>query len=205
MSNTRITLLAAACGLALLAGCSGQPAEQAPANGGQNVAASNQADTQAGSEPQQTATATETVDADDSGAAAVGIDPANPPTPIATVTAPYSGEERITSVTADLLELRHSDKLLYASFRITNKGDYTGTKYVHQILQGALPFRPKLIDTTNLKEYRSVSPATSGATTKALANQPMYIYAAWAYPQGAKTVDIQVSDDLPMMTGVPVP
>lgn len=199
----RTAVFAAACGLALLAGCSGQPAQQEPAASGQNVASSPAEGAQ--TEQQPGSSTAETVDANDSGASAVGVDPANPPTPIATVTAPYAGDERITSISADLLEVRRSDKLLYGSFRITNKGDFTGTKYLHQMLNGALPFKPTLIDTTNLKEYQSVSPATSGATVKAVANQPLFVHAAWAYPEGAKTVDIRVSDDLPIMTGVPVP
>lgn len=206
MSATRTTVIAAIGGLALLAGCTAQPAQQAPANEGQNLAASTPAEgggEQATGAGEQTAPAP-SVSTPDSGAAAVGVDPANPPAPIATVTAPYSGEERIESVTVDLLELRRSDKVLYGSFRVTNKGDYTGTKHLHQIT-GNVFWAPTLLDTTNLKQYEAIRQASSNANGKALANQPLYVHAAWAYPEGAKSVDIQVNDELPVMTGVAVP
>ncbi|MDO5696546.1 MAG: hypothetical protein Q4G51_01095 [Dermatophilus congolensis] len=192
MSNTRVTVVAALAGAALLAGCSGQAAQQAPANDAQN--ATPAAQTQPGSGES----------APDSGAAAVGVDPANPPTPIKTVTAPYSGEERITSITVDLLELKRSDKVLYGSFRVTNKGDYTGTKVLHQIT-GNVYWQPSLLDTTNLKEYEAIRQITSAANGRALANQPVYVHAGWAYPEGTTTVDIKINDELPIMQGVAVP
>lgn len=144
-------------------------------------------------------------DNDDSGAAAVGIDPANQPKPIASVSGTTARVEGIKSLTVELLELRRRDKVLYGSFRVTANGDYEGAKQLYELFGVGLHWLPGLIDTSNLKMYEAISETTSSMLVELRSNQPAYIHSAWAYPEGAKSVDIEITSGLPIMHGVTVP
>lgn len=143
-------------------------------------------------------------DPDAQGATAVGIDLSNQPAAIASVTVPYSGDERIENVKVDLIELRHRDKLMYGIFRVTAQGDYAETLSLYSIL-GDTSWEPSVLDMKNLKEYRPLSELTTGQFSEAAAGQPIYVHAGWAYPEGAETVDIRISGGFPLLEGVPVP
>lgn len=146
-----------------------------------------------------------TADPEKQGATAVGIDLTKPPAAIAMVKAPYSGKERITDVTVELIELRKRDALLYGIFRVTNTGDFTGEMTLYTVMGSG--FEPSLVDTKNLKEYRPIAELSSRGLNRpeAKANQPMYVHTAWGYPEGVETIDIRVHESFPLMEGIPVP
>ncbi|MFV0406995.1 MAG: hypothetical protein ACK5LN_09275 [Propioniciclava sp.] len=165
---------------------------------------------QTGSAPAQTANAPAPTTAADGttsnpvGGEDVDID-LNDETPaIASVSAAYSGEERLDTVSVDLVRLERRDKLLYGVFRLTTTGTSSEELSLHEILGAS--WAPSLIDATGLREYQSIQEiASNSSTTEAMVDQPMYIHAGWAYPEGATTVDILLSEGLPPLTGITVP
>lgn len=136
------------------------------------------------------------------GAESVGIDPANPPAAIATAEAPIQ-QRGLDSVKVELVSLTKRDKLLYGVFRITPQGDWEGD---YDLYDMGFNWAPSLIDPAGLKKYLAVALLTTSTVgPQVKPGQSMYIYSAWAYPDGVAQVDIQSLDEVPIMEGVAVP
>lgn len=180
------TLGGAALAVMLLAGCTGSGDDADATTSG------------AASTASPSSTAGTTAD----GAKASGIDPANPPKPLGSVTVPTPAEG-VESTLVELLELRRRDTVLVATFRVTPKPASSGTGDVTlaQAVGGA--FAPQLLDLGNLKRYRYVEALRSDQrAVESVDGSPMYAFAAYAIPQGTSTVDVRVSDIAPLVEKV---
>lgn len=132
-----------------------------------------------------------------------GFDPANPPKPLGAVTIPVN-DNSVSEARAELLQLRFKDNLLFGYFRLTPTT--TGSEPVDAVAALGEFWTPRLIDTTGLKAYDSVLDLRASQWgTKTTNGQPMYLWAAWPAPSGAKAVDLQVSTIAPRIEAVELP
>ncbi|WP_404430793.1 hypothetical protein LG299_12715 [Microbacterium lacus] len=148
------------------------------------------------------------VDPDASGATDAGIDLDNPPEAIAAVEVPIQADLYDRNVESSLLEvvkMRHVEDALVITFRVTITGEGAGVEPLR--LWDALggQFSPALIDYKNLVRYDDVHDLSTSTEIRALAGQPLYAVATFAYPEDADEVDVIVNPDLPAIAAVPVP
>lgn len=143
-------------------------------------------------------------DPQENGAAAAGIDQTKVPEPLGAVTIPLSGGE-VESSRAELLELKVKGKLLLGTFRVTPQGG-SATEPVDAVDALGEFWTPELRDLEGLKRYTAFTELRSNQWgVKAAPGKPMYLWAAWPVPQGARTVDVQVSTLAPTIEDVPLP
>lgn len=205
MRPTRL-LAAAVLGALALTGCSGdgdEPDTKAT-SGVSATAASTAAPTGgAGAGPDAEAQALE--------AAKAGIDPANPPKPIAssTTAAVVDGDPKAT-MKIDLLGLKRQGKTVLASYGFTVNaaaGASDDPQWIYDYL-GNQGWNPALIDSTNLTLHRVVTAAkrplqTAYQGVKFRPGQTLYAYAVFAAPpEGVTTMDAVLSDSVPAVPGV---
>jgi hypothetical protein len=148
------------------------------------------------------------VDSDASGATDAGIDVDNPPEAIAAVEVPIQADLYDRNVESSLLEvvkMRHVEDALVVTFRVTITGENASVEPLR--LWDALGghFNPALIDYKNLVRYDDVHDLSTNTEIRALAGEPLYAVATFAYPEDADEVDIIVNPDLPAIAAVPIP
>lgn len=143
-----------------------------------------------------------------------GVDPANPPEPIASTTMPAAAASvpvaRPTTMRVDLISLRRQDDLLVLTVGFTPEGDgnasssyfgWTGNTY-----------SPSLIDTENLKKHSvvdsddgSLVTGTGAASTQIGSGQTLYTYAVFAAPpEGVTTMTVSTGQGAMPFTDVKI-
>lgn len=177
-------------GTLALTGCSSD-SENGDTGGSSQGTSSNPADTKDDA----------AVEGKDNGAKDAGIDPANPPKAIATLTLPdVTGEGVVTQSKVELVRWQKRGKVLQAVFAITP----TGTKEKTTAF-GAVNWGPTLVDLQNLKQYSAITQLTSGYLTDLVMNETNYLYAGFAIPENTDTIDIGVNSSSLRMEGVKLP
>lgn len=112
------------------------------------------------------------------------------------------------TIKVDVLRLERKDKLLVMTAAVTPTNSLTGPTNLFRLL-GDHSWRPRLIDSVNLKEY---SPVTgNGALTSestnvsAASGQPMFVYAVFAAPPAdVTTIGVLFADAVPTLSDVPI-
>ena len=207
LTSPRLAPLAAAAlaGSVLLSGCSGgdsaAPAKAAPVG---STASPSSSSSSSSSDPNAADRAAE--------ASKAGIDPANPPKPIASATAAavVEGDPKAT-MRLDLLGLKRTGKTVLATFAftVTSPGGSTRPQWIYDYL-GDTGWHPQLVDTTNLKLHRVVKAggrpvATDYQGAKFAPGQTLYAYAVFAAPPSdVTTMDVIPSDNVPALPDVPL-
>ncbi|WP_068253177.1 hypothetical protein [Janibacter corallicola] len=157
--------------------------------------------------------------ADDSGSSELdeaaeqaGIDPEDPPEPVASTSVTANGAKQPTKMTFDLFGLERRGDLLVLTAAVTPD---KGAKGKAQTYYGWMNTRwsPQLVDTKNLKVHDVVTTDdgpevmtdTAPLTTPFGAGQTFYMYAVFAAPpKDVKTVTVKVVDGAPAVTGVTI-
>jgi hypothetical protein len=109
----------------------------------------------------------------------------------------------------DVLALKRKDKLLILTAAVTPKNSLAEPQSLFRVL-GNHSWFPKLIDTTNLKQYAVVRSggsrlATSDLGVEAASGQPMFVYAVFAAPPADVTsINVLFADGIPALTDVPI-
>lgn len=212
----RLTAAVAAAGLTL-AGCSGsddQPAES-PATGVADESTTTN-DEGAADEATEGSSGDPTEQRAD-GSAEAGVDPANPPEPIATVEMPARGGGNTeATVKVDLLDLRREDKLLVMTVGFTPEQE-EGEGEPQNLFQwlGSKSWSPQVVDSTNLTIHDVVAAEGSvggqgEVKTAVVGNrfapgQTQYGVAVFAAPPAGATLSIKVTDGAPPINGVKAP
>ncbi len=142
-----------------------------------------------------------------------GIDPQNPPEPIASATVPAvsPGEsDPKATLTVDLLGLKRQDDLVVATFAFTPSSTDDEADWLYAWL-GGQGWSPYLVDTKNLtrhdvvKSKDGVSFASDYQGSKFSSGQTWYAFAAFAAPPtDVTTVDVAAVDGAPAFTEVPI-
>ena len=198
---------AAVAGTLALAACSGgddTDATKAPAAGSSATPSTSSGSPDA-SDPNAEDQAAE--------AAKAGIDPANPPKPIASTTtaAVVEGDPKAT-MKVDLLGLKRQGKTVLASYAFTvtaADGASDKPQWIYDYL-GDTGWHPSLIDSTSLKVHRVVKAGgkelqTAYQGAKFRPGQTLYGYAVFAAPpEGVTTMDAVLGDNVPAVPGVPL-
>lgn len=204
-TSTRTLLAAAVASSLLLVGCSGGGPQQAstpPAGGTSSAPGATAA---ASADPSAEAAAAE--------ASKAGIDPANPPKPIAssTTAAVVEGDPNAT-MRVDLLGLKRSGKTVLASYAFTvtaADGASDEPRMLYHYL-GNSSWRPQLVDTTNLTLHEVVRADGSAVQTDDQGvtfrpGQTLYAYAVFAAPpESVTTIDAVLADNVPAVPGAPI-
>lgn len=144
-------------------------------------------------------------------AAKAGVDPTNPPKPIAssTTAAVVEGDPKAT-MKIDLLGLKRQGKTVLASYAFTvtaAAGASDAPRWIYHYL-GDSSWNPSLIDSTTLKLHRVVKAEgrqlqTAHQGVKFRPGQTLYGYAVFAAPpEGVTTMDVVVGDNVPAIPGV---
>lgn len=186
----------------LLAGCSGaDQGEKTTTSSSSSALASS---TSTSNDPEAARRADE--------AAKAGIDPADPPKPIAssTTAAVVKGDPKAT-LRIDLLGLKRQGKTVLANFGFTvsSTGGSEDERWIYDYL-GGTSWNPQLVDSTNLKLHKVVragglSVATAYQGAKFRPGQTLYAYAVFAAPpENVTTMDVMPSDNVPAIPGVPL-
>ena len=148
----------------------------------------------------------------DTQAGEAGVDPEEPPEPIATVEAPATdstGEP--TTLTVDLLEARREDELLVLTFRFTPAEGDGKPQWLYHYL-GQQTWAPQVIDTTNLRVHNVVKVEgkpkpllTDYQGTKFGPGQRYYAFAVFAAPpEDVESVTVNVVGGAGSLTEVPL-
>lgn len=127
-------------------------------------------------------------DAADNGGKLAGIDLKNPPKAIATLTVPGEPKGDTTDTLVELVKFEKRGKILMAAYRVTPHGTKEKTS-----LFSAVGWRPHLLDPVNLKLYDAVADVSTGYLQDLVMNEPNYVMAGFAIPEGADTVDVGVA------------
>ena len=137
-------------------------------------------------------------------ALAAGVDPEDPPEPIATGTFSPSSDS-IETVTIDLLKLEAKDNLMLATFRFTGEGRGNASTSIRNMIGGG--FYPVFIDLENLEKYKSVDDLkTDEWSTAAPLGEPVYLFTAFPLPRdGVTEMDLQLTEQSGSIEGVPMP
>lgn len=206
MGKTTRTMLAALTAATMLTACAGNGDE----GGGESASSTSSTSAEASpadSSPGDSETSSEL----DEAARQAGVDPADPPEPIASVTMPGAGggaNNAPTEITLDLLSLRRDGDLLVLNLGFTPKKGEPTSYYGWTTTRWA----PQIIDTTNLtvhdvvdSESGSVSTGTGPLGTKVGGGQTLHLYAVFAAPpQDVATVTVKPADGAPAFTGVTI-
>lgn len=209
MGTTTRTMLAAVTAAALLTGCAGG------SEGGDGGAKPSSATSSAGDSTQESPGADESGEdsALDEAAKDAGIDPDNPPEPIASVTMPLSGKianNEATQATVDLLGLKRDGELLVLTVGFTPKDGkptsyfgWTGTNWAPQIVDGQ---NLKVHDVAQLEDANtSIATQTGPASISVGGGDTLYLYAVFgAPPEDVETVTVKVADGAPAVTDVTI-
>lgn len=148
----------------------------------------------------------------DTQAGEAGVDPTEPPEPIATVEAPATdstGEP--TTLTVDLLEARREDELLVLTVRFTPAEGDGKPQWLYHYL-GQETWAPQVIDTTNLRVHNVVKGEgqpkpllTDYQGTKFGPGQRYYAFAVFAAPpEDVESVTVNVVGGAESLTEVPL-
>lgn len=147
----------------------------------------------------------------DQAARDAGIDPKNPPKPVATVPLAIPGAKGEKPAAFDLLGLERKDDLMLLTASVTIDASSTGDA---QDFFGWFDRRwyPQVIDTRNLKVHDVVTAddqrvmSDTGALTQEVGpGQTLYLFAAFAAPpQDVSTVTVRLTDNSPAIQGVKV-
>ncbi|WP_205859397.1 hypothetical protein [Phycicoccus flavus] len=148
-----------------------------------------------------------------SSAETAGVDPANPPDPIASVTIPaVSPDETDPKATleVDLLSLRREGRIVVATFAFTPTSTDTKDGWLYDWL-GGQSWQPYLVDTTNLRRH-DVLRSSDGRYYRSnyqgsrfASGQTWYAYAGFAAPpDGVSTLDVAAVDGAPAFRGVTI-
>jgi hypothetical protein len=192
----------------LVTGCSGFDAEpKSAASGGASGSAA--ASPPPGSASGAAASGAAASASADNGAAQAGLDPNNLPKPIASLSAPAALKvDPKATLKIDILQLRRKDKLLQMTAVVTPKNTLAEPTDLVTLVDAF--WRPKLIDTVNLKQYSVVEAGgvalqsnPYGAETTS--GVPLIVYAMFpAPPPEIRTISIQFADTLPTLNDVPL-
>jgi hypothetical protein len=192
----------------LVSGCSGG-SDEAGAGSTQSTKPVSSA---SGSAP-SSAGASGSTQPNDGGASAAGIDPANPPKPLGTVTIPaVVKDDPKATLKIDLLGLKRQDKMLIATyaFTVTSTGE-SKARWLYDYL-GDQGWSPTLVDTKNLKLHKPLRApgggdiaATSYQGNKFAPGQVSYAFAVFgAPPEDVREMTVNVSDGAPPLVGMPI-
>lgn len=207
MGKTTRTMLAALTAATVLTACAGGSDDDPTSE-----ATSSSASSSASGNGQQTESSGSEGDSElDEAAAEAGVDPADPPEPIASVTMPGAGggaNNTPTEITLDLLSLRRDGDLLVLNLGFTPKEGKATSYYGWTTTRWA----PQVVDTTNLtvhdvveSESGSVSTGTGPLGTKVGGGQTLHLYAVFAAPpEDVRTVTVKPADGAPAFTGVTI-
>lgn len=147
----------------------------------------------------------------DNGAASAGIDPINPPKPIASVTAPlpYRADQEATG-RFDIYSIKRQGKLAILTMSVTPTFSTKESPSLYSLLGAAASFSPELVDPINLRVYTVVR-ATNGplstnpVRSRTSSGRPLFIWAAFAAPPANVTkLNLNVHDSVPPFMDVPV-
>ncbi|ATG51063.1 hypothetical protein CFK38_05595 [Brachybacterium vulturis] len=205
-------MVAAAATALLLSGCSGSdggPPAEAPSEGVQESSASASADASS-----EAASGGSGEAAGPDGALEAGIDPADPPEPIVSMTIDDGAlNDEVKSLQVDFLGFEERGEVLIARWAITptlSRPDATGLTF-YDIRASSQYWMPYMIDLDNLVRYDVVwgepDPLTSDYAAVHLTDgEPSYVFAAFPAPDTAtKSVNLYFSSNSPRYVEVPVP
>lgn len=192
--RTRIVALAAATATAL-SGCSMLPTD-GDSSGSSGSSESSESGQGSGGESGEATTQT---------ALAAGIDPQDPPEPIAKGTFRPNSDD-VESTTIELVKLTPKDNVLLAVFRFTGEGRGNEMTSIYDLI-GDQPFNPVFIDLKNLEQYENVDDLTTEVvTTKAPLGDPVYLFTAFPLPRdGVTEMDLRLTPQSGAIEGVPMP
>lgn len=207
MGKTTRTMLAALTAATVLTACAGGSDDDPTGE-----ATSSSASSSASGTGQQTESSGSDGDSElDEAAAEAGVDPTDPPEPIASVTMPGAGggaNNTPTEITLDLLSLRRDGDLLVLNLGFTPKEGKPTSYYGWTTTS----WSPRIIDTTNLTVHEVVSSGeeslktdTSPIGTRVGGGQTLHLYAVFAAPpEDVSTVTVKPADGAPAFTGVTI-
>lgn len=197
---SRLIAAAALAALALTACTGDDPEPPTGATAGTSVS------------PPGSSSASPTASALPSSAASAGIDPANPPEPLASATiqakSPATNDPD-ARVTVDLLALKRSGKLLVATFAFTPQSSNDQAQPLSFWLPSNVFWQPKLIDPVNLRLHKVVSAdgdlQTGFVSAMVASGQTFYAFAVFgAPPESVTAMDVIPVGGAPTFTGVPI-
>lgn len=146
----------------------------------------------------------------DNGAASAGIDPMNPPKPIASLTAPaaYTKDPKAKAL-IDIFSITRQGRLATLTMAVTPTFDSVDSVSLFTLM-GHHTFRPTMVDPINLRKYdvvtsRSSRLSSSETSTRAYSGEAMFIWAVFAAPPANVTkVNLNLFDTVPTIMDVPV-
>lgn len=176
-------------------------------------------DSDAGSDTAKSATTSPSADGGsesagvETGAAGAGIDAANPPKAIASLTLPAAPEDGVASMKADLVQLKRDGKVVKAVVGLTPTFDSTSTAKqtsLYKAMNGSGP-DTQLIDPVNLKLYKmfeaglGVRLEADVVNTQVVAGQTSYYWAVLAAPpESVSKVNVAFGHGTDMFMGIPI-
>ncbi len=203
MMRTRAVALAAAAATTL-SGCSMLTgAQESDSTGASQSAGSSES---SGGSASDQSSGDEGGDATTTTALAAGIDPENPPKPIAKGVFRPTDSKTVESTTIELIKLQPKDNVMLAVFRFTGEGRGTESTSIRRLM-GDHEFKPVLIDLKNLEKYSTIKDlSTVDWMTKAPLGESMYYFTAFPLPRdGVETMDLRLSDQMGAIEGVRMP
>ena len=199
--TTRHTMCAAVAAALVLSACGGGQDE-----GGGASPSSSAGSSSAGNSAADT-------DGLGQAAADAGIDPKNPPKPIASAVVPGQGADgKATELTVDLIDLKRQDDLLILTAAVTPDKASTSRPRAYIMWAGST-WAPQVLDTKNLKVHDVVTSdggdrviSSTGAVSPAFGpGQTLYLYAVLAAPpQDVTSVTVKLADGAAAVTGVKI-
>lgn len=143
-----------------------------------------------------------------------GVDPANPPKPIASTTVPAAGdgkEVKATTMRVDLISLRRQDRLLVLTVAFTPEGEGGKAATYYTWMGSGATYSPHLVDATNLKKHEVVVAKgytmtdTGPLAVKFAPGQTFYAYAVFAAPpEDVTTMTVHTADGAAPFTDVKI-
>lgn len=143
----------------------------------------------------------------DDAAEEAGVDPSNPPEPIASVTMPANIDD--ATLTVDLISLKREGDLMVLTTAVTpdKKSDADADDYYSWTGSSS----PQIVDTSNLKVHDVVETSdgtevmTNPVSARFGPGQTFYSYAVFAAPpKDVDTVTVKAVDGAPAFTGVEI-
>lgn len=196
--RTRVVALAAATATAL-SGCS-MLSSDGDSSGSSGSSESSQSGQGSGGDSEG-----ESGEATTQTALASGIDPEDPPKPIAEGTYTPNGDE-VESTKIELVKLQPKDNVMLAVFRFTGDGRGNADASVYDLM-GGRSFEPVLIDLENLEKYTIVEDLSSNSVyTEAPLGEPFYFFTAFPLPRdGVESMDLRLAEQMGAVEDVPMP
>ena len=138
-------------------------------------------------------------------ALAAGVDPEDPPEPVATGTFSPSSDD-VDTTTIELVKLQPKDNVMLATFRLTGEGRGNASTSVYDLL-GGQRFSPVFVDLDNLEKYKNIEDlSTDNFSTKAPLGEPVYVFTAFPLPRsGVEQMDLQLTQQSGSIEGIPMP